>query len=71
MRGAEGTGRARKRHSERARLDAFEADGFVPWGPWRDAEARIAAMEHAMRAKLAAGAPVLRITRRFTPRWAR
>lgn len=67
MRGREGTGRATRREADRERLAEFEQDGFVPAGPWRDAEARVAAMEHAMRAKLAFGAPVLRIVPRRPP----
>ena len=63
MRGQEGSGRARVRSAERTRLAEFEQDGFVPAGPWRDVEARIAAMEHATLAKIAFGAPILRITR--------
>jgi hypothetical protein len=71
MRGAEGTGRARRRDAERTRLDALETEGFVPYLPWRDVTERIRAMEHGVRVRAAAGMPIATITRRSTPKWAR
>lgn len=70
-RGGEGDGRARRRSAERTRLAELETEGFVPALPWRDVTERIRAMEHAMAVKMAAGMPILRITRRSTPKWAR
>lgn len=64
MRGREGNGRAARIAADRARLAEFEFEGFVPFAAWRDAGARLDAMEHAMRAKLAAGAPVFRLVPR-------
>lgn len=43
----------RRRERERLAIAEYEQDGFVPRGPWRDPEARVAAMEHAAKARIA------------------
>ena len=70
-RGVAGDGHRQRVTADRARLATLESEGFIPYGAWRDATARVAAMEHATLVKIAAGEPLIRITRRFTPRWAR
>jgi hypothetical protein len=64
--------RRRELEEERQRIAEYEADGFVPYGAWRSAEARLDSMEHAMRAKIRVGATITTITRRTPlPAWAR
>lgn len=64
--------RARKAAAVIAELEQFDFDGFVPFFAWRSAEARLESMEHAMRAKIARGVRLCRITRREPlPEWAR
>lgn len=64
----------RRRGRERQAIADYEADGFVPAGAWRSCEARLDAMEHAMRSKIAHGARIVNggvRTWARLPAWAR